>query len=364
MIDPKKPNNKLAKLPADFDCDQVDILKLANKANLALSNLNGQTSATASNFKNAMFLAETFSIPEAVASSAVENVITTVNEALQSRALPESELTPEQKETGKYSVATSVGFKLLSDKKHLATNDYLRIQKELDLPQTGIRNIPGYVIADKITKEIYYTPPEGEALVRTLLKNFEEYFNDRADDPDPLIKMAILHYQFEAIHPFPDGNGRTGRILMPLYLVARGRLVLPVLFLSEYILNNRSEYYRLLRGVTYNNEWKPWIVYILNGVIAQANKTSMALVQIIETKKAFQVKIPDRIPVFRRTDLLDFLFTTAVFSRDQLAKQLNVHVNTASSYLNTLTKTGLIKVFKRKNSKIFYVPGFIKILNQ
>lgn len=364
MFDPKTPFNNLPLLPPDINYDQVDILKLVNRANLALSKLDGQTSSTFSNFSNAMLLADTFTVREAVDSSGVENIVTTVKEALESRALPDAELSPEQKETSKYSDATSKGRDLLIEHDYLNTNDFISIQQQLELLHSGIRRLPGYVIADKKTGHIYYTPPEGEALIRSLLKNFEDYFNNHDTDPDPLIKMAILHYQFEAIHPFPDGNGRTGRILMTLYLVAQGRLRFPVLFLSDYILNNRKEYYQKLRAVTYEGHWGDWIKYILEAVIKQAEKTTDALIRINLARMATENKLPGEIPHFRRTDLLDYLFTTAVFSREQMAEKLSIHVNTASTYLNALAKAGLVDVVRHKNTKIFFVPSFVDILKQ
>lgn len=364
MIDPSKPYNDLPLLPPVVDADDVDILKLVNRANLALSKLDGRTISTFNDFSNAILLADTFTVREAVDSSGVENIITTVKEALESRVLSIDELSPEQKETNRYSHATSKGKELLKEHDYLSTNDFIAIQKELRLALSGIRALPGYVIADKKTGKIYYSPPEGEKLIRDLLKNFEDYFNNKNEDPDPLIKMAILHYQFEAIHPFPDGNGRTGRILMTLYLMGQGRLRFPVLFLSDYILNHKTEYYAALRAVTYEGKWKEWIEYILTAVLTQADKTTYALDQITVGKIRMGKKLPKGIPHFRRTDLLDYLFTTAMFSREQMALNLDIHVNTASTYLRTLVKAGLVDVVRHKNTKVFFVPAFVNILKQ
>lgn len=364
MIDPTKPYNRLPLLPPKVDTDDVGILKLVNRANLALSKLDGRTISTFSDFSNAMLLADTFTVREAVDSSGVENIVTTVKEALESRVLSADELSPEQKETNRYSHATSKGKELLKEHDYLNTNDFISIQRELKLSHPGIRSLPGYVIADKKTRKIYYTPPEGEKLIRDLLKNFENYFNNHDEDPDPLIKMAVLHYQFEAIHPFPDGNGRTGRILMTLYLMAQCRLRFPVLFLSDYILNHKTEYYASLRAVTYENKWREWIEYILKAVIIQADKTTLALDQITVEKIRMEHNLPEAIPHFRRTDLLDYLFTTAMFSREQMAEGLDVHVNTASNYLRVLVKAGLVEVVRHKNLKVFFVPAFVNILKQ
>lgn len=329
-----------------------------------MSKLNGQTSSTFRDYANALHMIKTFTLPEAVASSAVENIHTTVGDALQARALEDDEITIEQRETNKYTDAITLGNRVLKEKGFLSTNDFIRIQKELELPQNGIRKLPGYKIADDVTGRIYYTPPEGEDRIRRMLKNFEDYFNDEDDEPDPLIRMALLHYQFEAIHPFPDGNGRTGRILMPLYLVKQGYLRLPVLFLSEYILATKSEYYRCLRGVTYEDSWDEWVVYILKGVIDQAGKTSTALDKIRRVAVAYDEKIPDSIPSFRKTDLVNFLFTNIAFNREFLATELNVSINTASTYLNILEKHKLLNVTWHQRKKIFYVSELVSILSR
>jgi Fic family protein len=364
MISPNTPYNNLPLLPPRLDYDDPAILKLVNKANIALSKLNGQTTSTFSNFSNAMLLAKTFSVREAVDSSGVENVITTVREALESRALPVDEMTAAEKETNMYTRATYGGSDILRKKGYLATNDFIKIQKLLGLADSGIRKNRGYVIANEKTKEIYYTPPEGEKLIRDLLMDLENYFNDKDEDPDALIKMAILHYQFEAIHPFPDGNGRTGRILMALYLMAQDRLDYPVLFLSDYILNHRDEYYQRLRDVTYESKWSEWITYMLNAVIEQANKTAQALTNILALSLRYEKKLPKEIPAFSTAALIGFLFTKAVFTREQMAAELDVHVNTASKYLNLLVKAKLISYKKHKNTKVFFIPEFVTILTK
>ena len=364
MIDSTKPFNELQKIPPDIDFDQIDILKLVNKANIALSRLDGQTSVAFHTFSNAMLLANTFSVREAVDSSSIENVVTTVKEALESRALSDSDLSPEQKETKGYAKAIQEGFKTIGDNGFLNTNDFISLQSKLNLPNPGIRKLPGYVIANQETKEIYYTPPEGERLIRNLLQDFENYFNYNDDDPDVLIKMAIMHYQFEAIHPFADGNGRTGRMLMALYLVITHRLTFPVLFLSDYILNHRSEYYTALRGVTYENKWNEWVKYILGAVIEQSEKTTQAISSISILKFNFEKDIPKSIPKARIFKLVDYVFTTAAFSREQFSVGVDIHPNTAARYLHALCKAGLIDSVRRKNKLIYFSPGFLDILKQ
>lgn len=304
-----------------------------------------------------------FSVPEAVASSAVENIITTVADALQARALPEEKLPPAIKETDKYTEAIALGSATLHKKGYLATNDYIAIQKTLGLPKRGIRKLPGYKIASDKTNKVYYSPPEGEVLIREMLKDFEEYFNDDNDDGQILIKVALIHYQFEAIHPFPDGNGRTGRILMPLYLVKHHYLRYPILFLSEYILKNKSEYYKKLRGVTYRNEWDAWVKYILKGIILQANKTSMALDEVTKESIRYEKLITEKmVPKFRQRNVIDFLFSNVAFNIDMLSQELGVSTNTASAYLNALVNARLLDTVFVNRKKIFFIPKVISIL--
>jgi len=359
------PYNDLPHLPPDVDFDQIDILKLVNKANIALSRLDGQTSVAFRTYSNAMLLARTFTVREAVDSSGVENVHTTVRDVLESRALNEEDLTPEQKETRGYMDSMLEGMVQIKENGFLNTNSFIALQAKLGLPQTGIRNLPGYVIANRDTGEIYYTPPEGVGLIRDLLRDFENYFNgDEEDGIDELIKVAIMHYQFEAIHPFSDGNGRTGRILMALYLVQKGRLAYPVLFLSDYILNHRSEYYRALRAVTFENKWIEWVKYILNAIIEQSEKTTQAIRAINELRESFRERLPDDIPKPRIPLLMDYIFTNAAFSKEQFAEGLVIHQNTAATYLHALENSNLIKSIRRKNKLIYYVPEFVDIIKQ
>ena len=196
-----------------------------------------------------------------------------------------------------------------------------------------------------------------------MLKDFEDYFNDDSDDGQILIRVALIHYQFEAIHPFPDGNGRTGRILMPLYLVKHGYLRFPILFLSEYIFQNKIEYYRRLREVTYENKWDEWVKYILKGIILQANKTSEALDEV--TKEAIRYEglvTEDIVPKFRQRNLIDFLFSNVAFNIDMLSNALGVSKNTSSAYLNSLVKARLLETVFVNRKKIFFVPNVITIL--
>jgi Fic family protein len=235
-FDPTKPYNELPLLPPNFNFDDIDILKKVNKANIALSRLSGE----AKSIPNREILIEPLAFREAVASSEIENINTTLDEAFQVTYFAENELKKEQKETRNYREALNTGYKLVKMQEFLNTNSFLKIQAVLEPDKIGIRKVP-VSIKNSVTGEILYTPPVTENLIRSLLKNFEDFFNNFDEDIDPLIRMAIMHYQFESIHPFLDGNGRTGRILMVLYLCLVSRLELPILFLSGYINRNRKD---------------------------------------------------------------------------------------------------------------------------
>lgn len=358
MFDPLKPYNNLPLLPPKCNFDDVRILKKVNKANIALSKLEASSIA----IPNRTLLIEPLSVREAVASSGIENINTTVAEVFQAELFPGKEVTKEQKETLHYRDALRVGYMLIQKNHFLNTNSFLEIQGILEPNKKGIRKLPGTSIKNSTTGEVRYTPPEGEGNIRDLLKNFENYYNDFSDDIDPLVKMAVLHYQFEAIHPFYDGNGRTGRILMILYLILAKRLELPILFISGYINNNRSEYYRLLRGVDSKEGWVEWILFILNAVETQAAETHETIKSIKELQDSYRERMKVELPKIYSADLVEFLFANPFYNQEQLSKRIGVHVNTAAKYLNSLLEAGFIDSFKHKTAKIYFNEKFLDLL--
>lgn len=361
MINRNVPYNKLPLLPPDFNFDNVELLKLVNKANNSLFELKG----IANILPNKKILVSPLSVREAVASSGIENINTTVAEALKADVIyEESELVGAEKEILKYRDALLEGQKLLMRDGFLNTNSFIKIQSVLEPNKKGIRKIPGVTIKNSKTGEIIYTPPEGPDVILKKLKNFEDYFNDKNNfyDIDPLIRMAVMHYQLEAIHPFLDGNGRTGRILMILYLVLTERLQLPILFLSKYILKNHSEYYKKLRGVTEEGKWMEWVCYILQGVDSQARETKENILQIKTLMKEYKEtahKGGGRIT----PQMLDYLFSNPYYSQKKMAKSLDVHRNTAAKYFKELLRMGIVKKFKFKQGYVYYSNKFLDILS-
>ena len=358
-IDPQKPYNHLPLLPPGVNLDDVGILKKVNAANIALSKLEGSSLA----IPNRNLLIEPLSVREAVASSGIENINTTVAEIFQAELFPEREQSKAQKETLHYKDALRVGYALIQKQGFLHTNSFLAIQKILEPNKGGIRKLPGTSIKNSTTGEILYTPPEGEDIIRQLLGNYESYFNNFSDDVDPLIKLAILHYQFEAIHPFYDGNGRTGRILMVLHLILAKRLELPILFLSGYINQHRSDYYRLLGDVTKYANWKEWILFILNAVETQATETAEKVTLIKKMHNDYKEKIKDRLPKIYTAELVDYLFANPFYSQQRLSQVVGKERKTAAKYLNSLLDEKLIEAFKFKQEKVYFCPELLKLLS-
>ncbi len=358
-LNPKKPYNQLPFLPPEVNLEDVSILKKVNAANIALSKLEGSSLA----IPNRNLLIEPLSVREAVASSGIENINTTVAEIFQAELFPDKVQSKAQKETLYYKDALRVGFMLIQKQGFLHTNSFIEIQKILEPNKTGVRRLPGTSIKNSSTGEILYTPPEGEDKIRSLLSNYEVYFNNFTDDVDPLIKLAILHYQFEAIHPFYDGNGRTGRILMVLHLILAKRLELPILFISGYINQHRFDYYRLLNAVTKDGNWKEWIMFILNAVETQAAETAETVTQIKTMHKEYKETIKGKLPKIYTAELVDYLFANPFYSQQRLSQVLGKERKTAAKYLNSLLEEKLIEAFKFKHEKVYFCPELLKLLS-
>lgn len=360
MFDVKVPYNDLPFLPPNYMFHDVDMLKKVNKANKAVFELNGLIRS----LENPEMILQPLKVKEAVESSGIENINTTISEALQAELFASEKLTPEQKEIKNYKKSLLMGFKKVQEKRFLNTNDFIELQKELGIKHAGIRNLPGTRIGNHTTGETFYTPPDGEEAIRKLLKNFEEYYNNPDDDPDYLIKMAVLHYQFEAIHPFFDGNGRTGRILMVLYLVLQENLISPTLFISQYINKNRSEYYKLLREIPVKNNWREWILFILDAVEVQASKTGKTIVNILSLKSEFKKNVLPRYTFTYAQELLTYLFSNAFYTQSQLILNTPIKSNkTAIEYMNSLEEDGILKTFESKTKeKVYYFENLLKLL--
>ena len=338
------PNN----LPLDIDIETKAILKKSILANKALAKLNG----VAKIIPNQAILINSLILQEAKDSSEIENIITTHDELYQS-SLDISNISHATKEVQNYSRALLKGFDLVKDNSLLLTRHIVDIQQELEGNVAGIRKQSGTVLKNQATGEVIHTPPQEESTIRKLLDNLEQYINTN-DGIDPLIKMAIIHYQFETIHPFYDGNGRTGRIINILYLVLNELLDLPILYLSSYIIKHKADYYRLLQEVRTKGSWEEWIIYMLEGIEQTATKQVQLINDIKELMDNTKEKLKSELPKIYSKDLLEVLFIHPYTKIDMLVDNLELHRDTASKHLKAMEKIGILNSVQIKNSK-FYV---------
>ncbi len=352
-FDPLVPHDRLPPVPpTEADFDDPAILKAVNRANIALAGMN----ASLRLLPNPMLILAPLSLKEGIASSEIENVHTTLSDVFASEVLPEvPEIRTPSKEVLRYREALMWGLERLQSREFLNTNDYVKIQSYIEPDKGGIRKLPGTKIAKSRNgkaEEIIYTPPEGEERISKMLANYEKFYNDPEglDDLDALVRMGILHYQFEAIHPFYDGNGRTGRILAVLYLVLTKRLDLPALFISGYLLRHRDEYYRLLLSVTKDGNWKDWTLFFLSAVEVQAKETSNTIMALKELMDRFR----PHVETFKESSaVLDYLFSRTVYTRPHMAKTLGINLLTATKYLESLTEKGIFFKTKVKGVREF-----------
>ena len=337
------PNN----LPLGIDIETKAILKKSILANKALAKLNG----VAKIIPNQAILINSLILQEAKDSSEIENIITTHDELYRANLDIES-ITNEAKEVQNYKEALLRGFSLVSDTKLLLKKHIIEIQEILEQNDAGIRKQAGTNLKNAQTGEVIYTPPQDYETIQELLTNLEIYINE-PNDIDSLINMAIIHHQFESIHPFYDGNGRTGRIINILYLILKDLLDIPVLYLSRYIITHKADYYRLLQEVRTEDKWEEWILYILEAV----EQTSLETIELINSISDLMIKIQDKIsrelPKIYSKDLVEILFMHPYTKIDFLVDRLNITRKTASKYLNELENIGILENIQIKNSKFF-----------
>jgi Fic family protein len=359
-FDPKKPFNDLPLLPPAFDVETKAVLKKTIAAGRALAELKG----VGDTIPNQALLIDSLILQEAKASSEIENIVTTNDALFRAFAAKTSNIDPATKEVLRYREALWEGFNLLKGHQLLTTNLFVKVAQTIKQNSSGIRKTPGTKVANSATGEIIYTPPETEAIVRDKLKNLEDYIHD-ANGIDPLIKLALIHYQFEAIHPFTDGNGRTGRILNILYLVFKGLLDLPVLYLSKYIIEQKTDYYRLLRGVSYSDDWETWILYMLDAVEQTALFTRQRIVQIRdlmdETLKTAREKLPTRV---YSKELIELLFHQP-YTKGQFVVDAGIAKRQAAAeYLRELEKIGILKSHRTGKEVLYLNVALYDLLSQ
>lgn len=325
------------------------VLKQAAVAHRYLAELKG----VAESIPNEAILINTLTLQEAKDSSEVENIVTTQDD-LYKAELSSDYLTPATKEVQDYAVALKQGFEQVRQQNLIRLSDILEIQQTLEGNNAGLRKLPGTELKNLQTGEVVYTPPQSHEEVETLMANLVEYINDDSlSECDPLVKMALIHFQFETIHPFYDGNGRTGRILNILYLVTQGLMDLPVLYLSRHIIRNKADYYRTLQEVRDTNNWEAWLLFMLQG-IEQTAKQTIYLIQEIKTlMQRYKHGIREQLPKIYSQDLLNNLFRHPYTKIDFMVNDLGVSRLTATKYLEQLVEHGFLQKQKVGRSNYY-----------
>lgn len=347
------------KLPFDLNLDDVDILKALSSANNKIGELNGFVKA----LPNPNIILNAVILGEAKESSEIENIVTTYDRIFKEITLKTNDTS--SKEVVNYRQAILYGFKLLNDNGHISSNMLVEIHKVIETNVGGIRKIPGTVILNTKTNEILHTPPQNELEIREYLANLEKYINNsELENVDSLIKMALIHYQFESIHPFHDGNGRTGRILNILYLVLEHKLSLPILYLSKYINSNKKEYYNHLNLMQKDlGNYKNYVIYMLNAVNEMSQYTINFINKMLSCMENAKNIIIEKLPKIYSKELIDYLFYDFYTKNEYVRDNLNISRNTASKYLHSLSEIGILmeeKVGKEIIYKNSYLYDLIK----
>ena len=349
---------ELKKLPFKQDIETKKVLKKVATSHRALAELKGVVSS----IPNESILINTLGLQEAKDSSAIENIITTQDDIYKAALSFDGYKSLNAKEVQNYISALKKGFALISKNKILTNNDIIQIQSELEKNNAGFRKVLGTTLKNTTTGEVVYTPPQEYSTIIQLMDNLEQFINDhRISEVDPLIKMAIIHYQFESIHPFYDGNGRTGRIINVLFLVMNDLLDLPILYLSRYIIKNKGKYYQLLQEVRETDNWENWILYMLDAVEVISKETII----LIRNMKAliFEYKnILRNNYKFYSQDLLNNLFKHPYTKIEFVEQDLGVSRITAAKYLNQLAKDGLLRKEKLGTGNYYVNEKLIEIL--
>ena len=341
--------------------ESVQVLKSLTTAHRFLAELKG----IAQTIPNEGILISSLTMQEAKDSSAIENIITTHDELFRSELLKGEKVNQAAKEVENYRAALLQSYVHTQRTDLIRVKDILKIQSIIEPNKAGIRKLPGTVIGNAATGEVVYTPPQHTDEINTLLDNLVDYINDDAQSElDPLIKMAIIHHQFESIHPFYDGNGRTGRIINILYLVKNGLLDLPILYLSRYIVRTKSEYYRLLQTVREKGDWQEWILYIINGIEITARETIEFIHQIKILVTDAKQKMRTELPKIYSQDLLNNLFFHPYTKVQYVVEQLGVTRITATRYLNELTNKGFVTKHKMGRTNYYINEPLIRLITQ
>lgn len=354
------PHYPLEKLPPlRQKVETIEILRQTNKSTAALAELKGISRT----IPNQAMLINAIVLQEAKDSSEIENIITTQDDLYKALTTNKTHISPQTKEVVNYRKAIFTGYEIAKKLGFLKVNDIVNIQQELVSNTAGIRSTPGTVLKNDLTGEIIYTPPQDKAEILDLLTNFINHFN-QPDDLSPLINLAILHYQFESIHPFYDGNGRTGRILNILYLIINNLIDVPILYLSSYIISNKPEYYRLLNQTNATGKWEEWIMFMLKAIESTSKDTITKITNIKNQLDFTILKVQEKAPKLYRKELVELLFEQPYSKIEFVVNKLGVERKAASRYLKELEDIGIVESQKVGRETLYINKELIEILKK
>ena len=349
----------LSELPPKKDLETIRVLKRVNDANRELAVLKGY----ARTIPNQNILVRALGLQEAKDSSEIESIITTTDELYRAELFKDESVSPQTKEVRNYAEALFRGYDLLCQGQILTTNNVCAVQRVLEGNDAGLRKQSGTTLKNAATGEIVYTPPQNPDDIVRLMANLEQIVNSDETWPgvDPLIKMAAIHYQFESIHPFYDGNGRTGRILNVLYLVLKGLLDAPILYLSRYIISHKGEYYRRFQLVREHDDWESFVLFMLDAVVETSRMTARTVQDIDRAMLETKNRIRSGFPFYSR-DLNEALYLYPYTRIGYLQSHLKIARNTAASYLNKLADAGILQRVQRGHNVYFVNVRLFEIL--
>ena len=356
-FDPKQPHNALPMLPPDSVMIETrETLKQCIDARVALAELK----QAAELLPNSAVLVNTLPLLEARASSEIENIVTTTDQLFRFADIADDKADAATKEALRYRTALYEGTKMVQ-RGMLTTDMTIQICSTIKGVELDLRSEPGTNLKNRMSGEVIYTPPEGQERIQKLLDNWAAFMCDE-NDIDPLIRMAIQHYQFEAIHPFPDGNGRTGRVMNVLFLVQMGLLDSPILYLSRYIIQNKAAYYRLLQKVTAEQDWEAWVRYMLTGVEETCLWTTDKIKAIRELMEHTAEFVQTRLPKVYSWELVELLFKQPYCRISNIVDSGIAKRQTASVYLKQLAELGVLREIKSGRENIFVHPKYVELL--
>lgn len=356
---PEKPHNLLPPLPPPQELESRAVLKACITARAALAELK----QAADLIPNQTMLINTIPLLEAKDSSEIENIVTTTDKLFQhAQTDGHGHADSATKEVLRYRLALHRGYQSLKVRP-LCTATAVEICRTLKAVDMDIRKIPGTQLQNDKTGEIIYTPPEGEELLRNMLANWERFIHNEVDI-DPLIRMAVAHYQFEAIHPFIDGNGRTGRVINILFLIQQDLLHLPILYLSRHIIQKKSDYYRLLLGVTKDQDWESWIIFMLKAVENTSYWTTKKIGAIRDLAEHTSLHVRHTLPKIYSRELVDVIFEQPYCRISDVVNKGIAKRQAASRYLKELTEQGVLQEITAGKEKIFIHPKLMQLLSR